>query len=266
MSIAKPTPDELRTILSAHAKWMRGEKGGSRANLTGADLTGANLTGANLTRANLTGADLPGANLTGANLTGANLTGANLTRADLAWAKLARANLAWADLAWANLTGADLTRANLTGADLTGANLAWANLTEADLTRANLTGARNIVRERHIDLLILLDQPGPIRAYKLVTADGDSPINGTKMRYEIGATIEQPGANTDPNEACGVGIHVCTLPWALREWRTGFRVLLVEFAAADIACIPTATDGKFRLHRCTVVGEKDISAFVDGAK
>ena len=44
----------------------------------------------------------------------------------------------------------------------------------------------------------------------------------------------------------------------MREWRVGFRILVVEFTAKDIAVIPTASDGKFRLHRCTVVGEKDL--------
>jgi hypothetical protein len=34
-------------------------------------------------------------------------------------------------------------------------------------------------------------------------------------------------------------------------------VLVVEFTAKDIAAIPNG-DGKFRLHRCRVVGEKKI--------
>jgi hypothetical protein len=54
--------------------------------LTRANLSGANLSGANLTRANLSGADLTRANLTRANLSGANLTRANLTRANLSGA------------------------------------------------------------------------------------------------------------------------------------------------------------------------------------
>ena len=46
----------------------------------------------------------------------------------------------------------------------------------------------------------------------------------------------------------------------LRDWREGLKILVVEFTAADIACIPYASDGKFRLHRCSVVGEKDLAA------
>jgi hypothetical protein len=86
----------------------------------------------------------------------------------------------------------------------------------------------------------------------------------------IGDQVEVTNANTDPNEQCGAGIHVATLPWVMREWRKGYKVLLVEFLADDIACIPFGTDGKFRLHRCRVVGEKDvtkqIAALNGGAK
>jgi hypothetical protein len=33
----------------------------------------------------------------------------------------------------------------------------------------------------------------------------------------------------------------------------------VEFAVEDIAAIPIASDGKIRLHRCKVVGEKNLA-------
>ena len=47
------TPSELKEILAKHGKWRRGEDGGERANLTGADLTGADLRDANLTGAKI---------------------------------------------------------------------------------------------------------------------------------------------------------------------------------------------------------------------
>jgi uncharacterized protein YjbI with pentapeptide repeats len=81
-------------------------RGGSRADLYGADLSGADLSGANLYRADLSGANLYGANLYGANLSGANLYGANLSGA----------NLSGANLYGANLSGANLYRADLSGA------------------------------------------------------------------------------------------------------------------------------------------------------
>jgi uncharacterized protein YjbI with pentapeptide repeats len=97
------TQEELKEIIELHQKWLNGEEGGVRANLTDTNLTCANLTYANLIYANLTGANLTGANLTDTNLTCANLTYANLTGA--------------------NLTNANLTGANLTCADLNGAEL-----------------------------------------------------------------------------------------------------------------------------------------------
>ena len=122
---------KLKNILDKHLKWLRGENGGKRANLSGADLSWADLFRANLSRANLSGA-----NLSGADLSGANLSGANLSWADLSWANLFRANLFRANLSGADLSGADLSEANLSGADLS-----WANLSGADLSRANLSGA-----------------------------------------------------------------------------------------------------------------------------
>ena len=171
-------------------------------------------------------------------LSGANLSGANLSRANLSGA---------------NLYGADLSGANLSRADLSGANLYG-----ADLSRANLSSALGCPTQACTPLLMLLDQPGKIRAYKLVNAKGEGPINGG-LKYEIGKRVEVADANTNPNTHCAEGINVATLDWCLREWKDGFKILLVEFEAADIAAIPTATDGKFRLHRCDVVGEKDVT-------
>ena len=58
-----------------HQKWLRGDEGGKRANLTHADLGRANLFDANLFGAKLIGANLNGADLTRANLEGAKITG-----------------------------------------------------------------------------------------------------------------------------------------------------------------------------------------------
>ncbi len=86
------TPDKLKTILDAHAKWVLGDAG-TCANLGGANLGCANLRGANLEGANLEGANLGGANLRGANLGGANLRGAYLEGAYLGCANLEGAYL-----------------------------------------------------------------------------------------------------------------------------------------------------------------------------
>ncbi len=88
---------ELKAILGKHLKWLRGEDGGERANLSGAYLSGANLSGAYLSGAYLSGAYLSEANLSGADLSEADLFGANLSEADLSRANLSRANLSRAN-------------------------------------------------------------------------------------------------------------------------------------------------------------------------
>ena len=67
--------DKLKQIVASHGSWIRGEPTGSRADLSGADLSRANLYRADLVRANLSGADLVRANLSGADLSGAYLSG-----------------------------------------------------------------------------------------------------------------------------------------------------------------------------------------------
>ena len=68
------TADELAGILKAHAEWFADNEKGSRANLSGANLSWTNLSGANLSWANLSRATLSVANLSGANLSRANLS------------------------------------------------------------------------------------------------------------------------------------------------------------------------------------------------
>jgi Pentapeptide repeats (8 copies) len=98
--------------LELHAKWLRGDDGGQRLDLSGADLRNADLSGADLRNANLSGAFLNGANLRSTDLSGADLSGADLRRA----------NLSGADLYGADLSGAFLRDAYLNDADLYGAN------------------------------------------------------------------------------------------------------------------------------------------------
>ena len=58
---------------------------------------------------------------------------------------------------------------------------------------------------------------------------------------------------------CAAGVNLATLDWCIRELSAGYRILIAEFEAKDIAAIPTATDGKFRVRRCLIVGEKNLA-------
>ena len=215
--------------------------------------------------ADLQGADLQGADLKGADLQGAYLQGADFQDADLQRAYLKRADLQGADLQGAYLQGAYLRGADLKGADLKGADLQGADLKGADLQRADLQGAYGINRFMTTPLLILADQPGKIRAYKLVNAEKMGAYHnkgvygsGIGIKYEIGVAYEVTDVDTDLAHDCGAGINLATLDWCMREWRQGYRILVAEFEAKDIVAIPTATDGKFRVSRCTIVGEKEL--------
>ena len=97
------TPDQIKTVLTAHKQWLDGDSNGIRANLSDANLSDANLSGADLRYANLRFA-----NLRFANLRGADLRGADLRFADLRGADLRGADLRFADLRGADLRGADL--------------------------------------------------------------------------------------------------------------------------------------------------------------
>ena len=69
------TKEEIE-VLQRHAKWLKNEEGGEKANLQDVNLQSANLQSANLQGADLRGADLRDADLRGANLQDANLQGA----------------------------------------------------------------------------------------------------------------------------------------------------------------------------------------------
>ena len=171
------------------------------------------------------------------------------------------ADLRDADLGDADLRGAYLRSAYLGDANLRDADLRGANLGGADLRDAYLEDAKGIHPSRVTPLHILVDQVGKVRAYKLVNERNQGPFNGG-LTYNVGETVEVDACNTDPNDHCGAGINVATLPWCLDSWRPGYKVLLVEFRAKDIAVIPTATDGKFRIRRCRVIREIDVSEIV----
>jgi hypothetical protein len=169
-----------------------------------------------------------------------------------------------ADLSGANLFGANLSRANLSGANLSGANLPGANLFGANLFGANLfgadlRGAKGINKYLTTPLYSMLDQVGPIRAYKLVNQEYTGP-HYPSITYKIGETYTVE-LNTDENQDCGSGVNLATLNWVIREWKKGYHILIAEFEIKDPdkdICIPIGSDGKFRVRECKIVGEKDL--------
>jgi len=197
------------------------------------------------------------ANLVNADLVNANLSNANLVNAKLVNAKLSNANLVNANLVNADLVNANFSNADLVNANLVNVDLVNANFSNADLVNTKLVNAKGINKYLVTPLLMLHDQIGKIRAYKIVDSDNKG-IYYPDIIYEMGKSITVEDANCDELQNCGRGINVATLDWCASEWKIGRKILIVEFEAKDIAVVPVGTDGKFRLKKCKVVGEKDL--------
>ena len=142
------------------------------------------------------------------------------------------------------------------GANLGGADLGGADLRDADLRSADLRGAKGISKHITTPLYMLLDQVGKIRAYKLTNTDDEGPFNGG-IKYIVGKTVS---AKADSNEEvqCSHGISLASLDWCMNNWQKGYKFKVCEFTRKDIACIPIASDGKFRVSKCKVISEKDL--------
>ena len=184
--------EELKTVLDLHAKWIRKEPDGKRADLSWTHLRFANLSGADLHGADLTGADLTGANLRFADLSEACLCDALLCGANIYRASLIKANLDGADLHLANLNGADLNYACFSFADLSRTNLHRANFVGADLSCADLRGAclymTNLIDAKNVDFPISCPEKGSFIGFK--------KANGLIVELEIPSDALRSSATT----------------------------------------------------------------------
>jgi hypothetical protein len=193
--------DELKTICDKHIKWLRGESGGERANLSRANLSEADLSGANLS----------GADLSRANLSEADLSGANLSEADLSEADLSRA-----DLSGANLSGADLSRAlnadyaaALTMVPSEGSIIGWkkAHSSGADCIvklripeaakRSSATGRK--CRAEYAEVIEVIGAECAFSDHE----DG----NGRQLEYRPGQTVRPDKWDENRWQECSNGIH-----------------------------------------------------------
>ena len=197
---------KIREILSKHQKWLNGEAGGERADLSGADLSRADLSEANLSRADLSGADLSGADLSGADLRGANLSGADLRGADLSGADLRGANLSGAEntdsVIWNLYTSFYPLQCPENGS-YTAYKKANGLIVEleipADALRSSATSRKcRASKARVISITDVSGNP----AGDSVASDYDS-----NFVYRVGEMVEVPDFNTDRWNECAPGIH-----------------------------------------------------------
>lgn len=208
---------DIELILEKHAKWARGEDGGERADLCGANLRCANLSDADLRSADLCGADLRGANLSGGNLRNANLCCANLCCA----------NLRGADLCGANLSGADLRDANLCDAKNTN-KTAWDAYTAFYPLQCPETGSF-IGYKKAADKIVMLEicadakrssatsrkcRCSKAKVLSITRLDGsDSGLTEVRSNYSkefiyrVGEIAEVPDFDDNRWNECAAGIH-----------------------------------------------------------
>ncbi len=218
---------DIKLILEKHAKWARGEDGGERANLRGADLGDADLCDADLR-----GADLRGADLHDADLCDADLRKANLCDADLCDADLCGANLCSANLRGANLRGAYLFDANLCGANLRDAKnvdeVKWSMYTTFYPLQCPETGSFIGYKKASgyiIELEICADAKrssatsrkcrcSKAKVLAITNLDGsESGLSEVKSNYDkdfiyrVGETVEVPDFDDNRWNECAAGIH-----------------------------------------------------------
>lgn len=208
---------DIKLILEKHAKWIRGEDGGERADLCGADLRDADLCSANLCDVDLRNADLCGADLCDADLCGANLCDADLCDA----------NLRGADLCDANLCGANLCCANLRGAKNTD-KTAWDAYTAFYPLQCPETGSF-IGYKKAVGKIVMLEicadakrssatsrkcRCSKAKVLSITHLDGsDSGLTEVRSNYSkefvyrVGETVEVPDFDDNRWNECAAGIH-----------------------------------------------------------
>lgn len=212
------TKEKLREILDKHDKWLKGQNGGERADLSFADLSHIDLSGTNLTRVNLANAYLIHTNLSGTDLTHANLSGAFLAHANLASADLTKTNLTSTDLTNANLADAYLADADLSDADYTntllnpqcpeeGSFIAWKKL--ADRSIAKLFIPEDAKRSSATSRKCRASKAVVLAIY---SRDGkeineDRSIYNTDFIYRVGETVYPDSWDENRWNECSNGIH-----------------------------------------------------------
>ena len=207
--------NEIMIILDEHNKWLNG-KGGIRADLRMANLSGADLSGADLRRANLHGADLRMANLSGA------------------------------DLRMANLSGADLSGADLSGADLHEADLHEADLSGADLRMANLSGAKGIRTAREFLMALEKDDLGYIVYKRIGATKYIAPAHWEISLNNFICEVVNPLPTLD----CACGVNFGTLHWCKTNYtKSDLWECRIRYEDLADVVVPYNTDGKARCSR-----------------
>jgi len=108
-----------------------------------------------------------------------------------------------------------------------------------------------------LENLLLKEDGEKLIAFKYVcSSNRRSPYSFYKadpIYYEDGETFSIK-ADTNTERDCSYGINVATLGWCLENKSSNHAIIVVEFDRKDIACISHYSTGKFRIHKCKVLG------------
>lgn len=206
------TNAQLEVILKEHKLWLNDKNDGTRADLSGVDLSYRTLRNVDLSYAILADADL---------------NHAVLTNTDLSYAILTRANLRSTVLRSTVLRGTILCDTILDKADLSGAK--------------GLLSAADFLEQR-----FERTDAGYI-AYKVFGAEYKPPKN-----WEIisGATLTET-VNPDRCTECGSGINVAPLGWVKKRYPCKGPIwkVLIKWEWLPGVIVPYMTDGKIRCEK-----------------
>ena len=176
---------KLIEILKKHAKWIRGEEGGERANLQSADLRYADLQSANLQSADLRYANLQSADLQSANLQSADLQSANLQSADLRYAK-----------------GASLAIARTRVVPPEGDVIGWKKCRDGVLVKLKIPA-----KSRRSNAFGRKCRAEYAKVIEVVGAEFGISIRDAATEYRAGKIVRCDSWNEDFQVECGGGIH-----------------------------------------------------------
>jgi len=93
-------------------------------------------------------------------------------------------------------------------------------------------------------------------AYKIINSVGEGIYNGG-INYLNGEEFGVKEVDPDVYKQCSFGINLATFRWCLETKSNDTqRCLLFRFNKKDAVC-PVASDGKFRVKKCTKIAEVD---------
>ena len=100
--------EKLNEIIEKHKRWLKGENGGVRADLSHSDLSYSDMRQS----------DLSHSDLSHSNLLCSNLLGSNMSHSDMSHSNLLDSNLRHSDLSHSNLLGSNLRHSDLSHSDI----------------------------------------------------------------------------------------------------------------------------------------------------